>query len=310
MTEIKRKREKGVTLIELMIVLVIAAILVGGVYTLFATQQRSYFVQDQVAGVQQDARAALTIMARDIRMAGFMTGSEGFNVNGFSFAVNPANNGTGGIDSITVVIGVDELLSGGNPVTVTNINGQNVTLSAPVGAFFNPDPQGYYVAFEGDQQVYVIGSIGTDTLNNLTPAPPVYLANVGARVFRIRAVTYQIQNNALQRIEVGIKSEPLAGDGATTIVEDLQFAYQVEGVDYWTYDGQVTGAEANDAAFPAGTDNADIKMVRVNIIVKTAVPDAEEASFFKPASEDHGQINADPGNRRRVYSTVVKMRNL
>jgi hypothetical protein len=248
-------------------------------------------------------------MARDIRMAGFMTGSDGFNVNGFSFAVNPANNGAGGIDSITVVIGADELLSGGNPVTVTNIVGQNVTLSAAVGDFFDPDPQGRYVAFEGDQQVYIISSIATSTLT-LTSSPPVYLANVGARVFRIRAVTYQIQNNALQRAEVGITTQPLAGDGTTTIVEDLQFAYQVEGVDYWTYDGQVTGAEANDAAFPAGTDNADIKMVRVNIIVKTAVPDAEETSFFKPASEDHGQINADPGNRRRVYSTVVKMRNL
>ena len=75
------KVDKGVTLIELMIVLVIAGLLVGGIYTLFATQQRSYFVQDRVAGVQQDARAVLTIMARDIRMAGFVTGegsSSGF----------------------------------------------------------------------------------------------------------------------------------------------------------------------------------------------------------------------------------------
>src|SRR4030042_2782945 len=91
-------KNRGVTLIELMIVLVIAAILVAGIYSLFITQQRSYTVQDQVAGAQQDARAALTLMARDIRMAGFLLGSEGFNVNGAQFAVTP-NNNAGGTDS-------------------------------------------------------------------------------------------------------------------------------------------------------------------------------------------------------------------
>ena len=50
--------DKGVTLIELMIVLVIAGIVIGAIYTIFATQQRSYYVQDRVTGIQQDARAA------------------------------------------------------------------------------------------------------------------------------------------------------------------------------------------------------------------------------------------------------------
>ena len=92
------KNNNGVTLIELMIVLVIAAILVGGIYTLFTNQQRSYFVQDRVAGIQQDARAALGIMARDIRMAGLWTGAgsgTGFfgvgAIGGSNYAVDPGN---------------------------------------------------------------------------------------------------------------------------------------------------------------------------------------------------------------------------
>jgi prepilin-type N-terminal cleavage/methylation domain-containing protein len=312
MSEQRRKREEGVTLIELMVVLVIAAILVGGVYSLFTTQQRSYSVQDQVTGVQQDARAALTIISRDIRMAGLLIGSEGFNVNGAQFAITPTNGGAGNTDSITVSYAADEFTSGGNPVTITSIASAAVTLSADASGFFGSgtDPD-RFVAFEGDTAVYEISNVSTDTIT-LTTSPPVYLANVGARVFRAKAITYQVQNGALQRVENGGTPQPMIGDGTTTVMEDLQFAYQVEGVsDCWTFDGQVTGtAETNDAVLPGGATNADIKMVRINIIVRTAVPDPEETNFFKPASEDNPQSNTDTGCRRRVYTTVVKARNL
>jgi len=315
MIEKKRKQEQGVTLIELMIVLVIAAILVGGVYTLFTTQQRSYSVQDQVTGVQQDARAALTMIARDIRMAGLLIGSDGFTVNTFTFAITPTNGG--GTDSITVAYGADEFLSSsGDPVTVLNINGTSVTLTAAGGSFnagggfFDPDPEGRYVAFEGDNSVYQISGIPGAATLTLNESPPVYLANVGARVFRVRAITYTVTApdgssglGVLRRDEnTTLGAQPLVGDGETTFVEDLQFAYQVEGDAGWYND------PATD--FPAGSSQADIRMVRINIIVRTAVPDPEETSFFKPASEDNPQSNTDTGCRRRVYTTVVKARNL
>jgi len=62
---------KGITLIELLIVLVISALLVGGIYRLFVAQTRAYTVQDQVVEVQQSIRGAMEIMLRDLRMAGF-----------------------------------------------------------------------------------------------------------------------------------------------------------------------------------------------------------------------------------------------
>ena len=305
-----------------MVVMVIAAILVGGVYTLFMTQQRSYSVQDQVTGVQQDARAALTFITRDIRMAGGLLGSGGFNVHGAQFAITPTNGGSGGTDTITVVYAADEFTSGGSSVTVTNISGVDVTLSADPSSFFDSgsDPD-RFVAFEGDDTVYEISSINTAGANTLTltTSPPVYLETVAARVFRAKAITYQVQNGVLQRAENGGTAQPMAGDGTTTVVEDLQFAYQVEGVgDCWTFDGQVTGAtETNDAALPGGATNADIRMVRINITVRTAVEDATVADadpaarFDQPTIEDHTTgLNTDDGFRRRVYTTVVKARNL
>jgi prepilin-type N-terminal cleavage/methylation domain-containing protein len=63
--------EKGVTLIELLIVMVIAVLLVGGIYRLFIAQSKAYAVQDQVVEVQQNIRIAMEILLRDLRMAGF-----------------------------------------------------------------------------------------------------------------------------------------------------------------------------------------------------------------------------------------------
>jgi prepilin-type N-terminal cleavage/methylation domain-containing protein len=62
--------EKGITLIELLIALVISGIIVAAIYRLFVAQTRSYTVQDQVAEVQQNVRSAMEILVRDIRQAG------------------------------------------------------------------------------------------------------------------------------------------------------------------------------------------------------------------------------------------------
>jgi prepilin-type N-terminal cleavage/methylation domain-containing protein len=305
---------KGVTLIELMIVLVIAAILVGGIYTLFATQQRSYFVQDGVAGIQQDARAVLTIMARDIRMAGlavgvggatgFTDGTTPFAISGFNFAVNPTNSDSAP-DSLTVVLGVNEL------GTVQSIAGTLVTLDNNVASdntfvAFDLQPGRLYQATpDGTNVMPVTNFPGGDT-------------TVGGKAYGVKAITYTVTAldgtaglGSLRRNEnTGAGAQPLAGDGTTTFVEDLQFAYQVEGDAGWYNDPSTD--------FPAGTNQANIEMVRISINVRTAIEDATVADadaaarFDQPVLEDHTTtgLNTDDGFRRRVYTTVVKVRNL
>ncbi len=63
--------QKGMTLIELLVGLVISAIIVAGVYRVFVAQTRAYTVQEQVVEVQQNIRGAMELMLRDIRMAGY-----------------------------------------------------------------------------------------------------------------------------------------------------------------------------------------------------------------------------------------------
>jgi prepilin-type N-terminal cleavage/methylation domain-containing protein len=65
-------QSRGFTLVEILVVLVIMGVVTGAVYTTFLTTQRQAYTQDEVVEVQQNLRAALDYLVKDIRMAQFM----------------------------------------------------------------------------------------------------------------------------------------------------------------------------------------------------------------------------------------------
>jgi type IV pilus assembly protein PilW len=74
----KQKFTKGFTLIELLIAMVISSILVSGIYALFHKQVATHNTERLVVSMQQNARAAISFMERDIRMARYdPTGASG-----------------------------------------------------------------------------------------------------------------------------------------------------------------------------------------------------------------------------------------
>ncbi len=70
LTEPFRRLHSGLTLIELVVAMAVAGILLAGGYGIFLSHQRTYAVQDQVVEIQQNARVAMNLLARDLRMAG------------------------------------------------------------------------------------------------------------------------------------------------------------------------------------------------------------------------------------------------
>ena len=62
---------KGLSLVEMLVALVISSIIVGGSYGLFVSQNRIYSRQEQVIEVQQSLRLAMNIMVRDLQMVGY-----------------------------------------------------------------------------------------------------------------------------------------------------------------------------------------------------------------------------------------------
>ena len=95
------KRQKGLSLIEMLIAMVIALMIIGGVYRTFTAQQKTYVVQEQVSEAQQSVRAVMDLIARDIRMAGF--GSPPWPVGGLSETFTITVGGGGPPDRVVTL---------------------------------------------------------------------------------------------------------------------------------------------------------------------------------------------------------------
>lgn len=65
------RRQRGLSLIEVMVAMVIGLILMAGVGYVYLSGKRSYNVQSAAATVQENGRFALDFMRPEIRMAGF-----------------------------------------------------------------------------------------------------------------------------------------------------------------------------------------------------------------------------------------------
>src|SRR4029077_6949387 len=63
--------ERGFTLIELMIAIVISSVIVSGGYTILTTTHKATISNERAVGTQQNTRVAMELIARDIKQAGF-----------------------------------------------------------------------------------------------------------------------------------------------------------------------------------------------------------------------------------------------
>jgi type IV pilus assembly protein PilW len=68
---INNPADTGFTLVELLVALAIFSLVVASIYSSFGSQNKIYHAQEKVATIQQNIRAAMYIMERDIRMAGY-----------------------------------------------------------------------------------------------------------------------------------------------------------------------------------------------------------------------------------------------
>jgi prepilin-type N-terminal cleavage/methylation domain-containing protein len=70
MTPVLRSRY-GFTLVELMVAMAIGLIVTGAIYAMYQSYQRSQVAQQLAVDMQQNGRAAMALMKREIRMAGY-----------------------------------------------------------------------------------------------------------------------------------------------------------------------------------------------------------------------------------------------
>jgi len=71
----------GFTLIEFLVAMAIAMVIMAALFRTFKVQQDSYVIQDQVSAMQQNLRAAMYMITRDLQMAGYYTNFDGTNIS-------------------------------------------------------------------------------------------------------------------------------------------------------------------------------------------------------------------------------------
>ncbi|MCK4533918.1 MAG: prepilin-type N-terminal cleavage/methylation domain-containing protein [Syntrophobacterales bacterium] len=97
-----RKSDAGFTIIELLIAMAVGLAVLGATYSIFILHSKTFGNQEQIAEMQQNVRAAMDFMTREIRMAGYdYTGSAGAGI------VSPASNSINFTLDITSTSGPD-----------------------------------------------------------------------------------------------------------------------------------------------------------------------------------------------------------
>ena len=71
MPNVSVNTSRGLTLIELMIALSIGMVVLGALTSTFILQRKAYRTQEQVIEMTQIARAAMDMIGREVRMAGY-----------------------------------------------------------------------------------------------------------------------------------------------------------------------------------------------------------------------------------------------
>jgi prepilin-type N-terminal cleavage/methylation domain-containing protein len=212
------RQNKGITLIELLVALVIAGILMAAIYRTFMSQQKTYVIQEQVVDMQQNVRALINRMMREIRIAGF----------GNVSMVLPVTIGGRTFNNVVnldiPVAGALTIVSAMGFTTLTAIPATNqITVNSLT------DSQGNTLFDLGNRKYVSIGGVESYTITNIVgttltlSGTLTYNHPVNTPVFAIRAISYQVgivdgKPTLLRDENTGAGGQPLADN-----IESLQF---------------------------------------------------------------------------------------
>jgi prepilin-type N-terminal cleavage/methylation domain-containing protein len=282
---------RGLTLIELLVSLVLTTLLIAALYKTFMVQHKTYTVQEQVVDMQQNVKAAAFRMVKEIRMAGFgrMAG-EYVPGTGYVSRILPVM--FRGKNDETILY--RNILNRDTPapgcltiITATHSRDESASLLGVSSRFeiivdklkYNQDRDLFnlenkrYVSIDGVESNVIIGiaeeTVGEVTRYRLTLQHPLQYSYLpGTRIFPVTAMSFQL---------AGI--EKVGGDMQSVAenIESATFEYFDDQGNPTPYDGE-------------------IRMVRVAVTARTDRPD--------PA------LKEKEGYRRRQVATNIQIRNL
>lgn len=213
-------RQRGLTLVELMIGILLSLLILTAVVYVFAGSRASYRNQESLSAVQESGRIALEVLNRDIRMAGnpgcgnvnFLDHRSPLLFNN-EIALVPAPGATpADPDGITIRRGSPEF------ATVVNspaLNQVELTSTVPLGVINAGDILLLSdCAFTEAMTVQVVAGNQLTATGNLSRQ-----FRPGSQVMRLETVVYAVVGGELRR----------NGQAVAAGITDLQFLYGIAG---------------------------------------------------------------------------------
>jgi prepilin-type N-terminal cleavage/methylation domain-containing protein len=307
----------GFTLIELLVAVALGLVILAGLFRTFKVQLDSYVIQDQVSAMQQNLRAAMYMITRDLQMAGYYTNfdrnnrqldwnDDGTNETGrpLSFGRNNVSASGDGIKDNTDVIvivkagaeahklGTGEGASAG-VITLSSrdLDGDGIAdINSATGKKFG-------LLVKQDLSFADFFQVDSASGNITPPGGLVENYTSGDTVFRTDIIIYKVDDTAPTRPCLVRKN--LGNDNGYQVIaeniDNLQFRYQLND-----------GTWVND---PAG-NQARVRAVEVLLVARTAYA---QRGYRDTSSIVFGDYTIPPPNdayRRKTINSIVKTRNV
>jgi len=317
----------GFTIIELLVAMALGMVILAGLFRTFKVQHDSYVIQDQVSAMQQNLRAAMHLITRDLQMAGYYTNFDRNNRqldwNDLDGDSNPSNNTETGRPLIFAVNNASggDIKGGTDVIVIVKAGSEGHTLTSGEGA------SGGVIALSSRD----LDGDGTADLNNTSKTfgllvkedlsfadffqvdsasgsinPPGGLVEnytSGDTVFRTDIIIYRVRADATHPC---LERKNLGNDSGYQVI--------AENIDYLKFRYQL-----NDGTWtrnPTGNDARRVRAVEVFLIGRTAFPQRgySDTSTYTFGSEPTVQNYTPPGNdqryRRKTMTSVIKTRNI
>jgi len=152
--------QSGFGLVELMIAMTLGLVLLGGIGYVYIGSRGAFRTTDNLSRMQENARYALDVMSRDIRMAGYIGCGNMASIRVNTIAKPPVPPMTIG----NALIGYNSGSGWTNPTTITRVAGTDVL--SVMGAFSNGvnltgnlAPQNANVQINGNPDSFQMGDV-------------------------------------------------------------------------------------------------------------------------------------------------------
>jgi type IV pilus assembly protein PilW len=332
-------KQKGFSLIELMIAMMLGIFITGGLIQLFINSKQSYRVQENLSRLQENGRFAMNFIRHDIRMAGYMGCSASTRLlkntlndnTSFNYDFTKALVGFNatGTDNWTPTLdtGIPEPLTDRDIITIRGILGSGVDIIGQPAAVCNDSAAAHAAnlkvvnnAYFADNDIVLAGNCENMAIFQISQfnSGEVVVHNTGAAVpgnaekdlgacfagngklYKLSTRSYFIRNNPQNIPTLYRKDGTGNAEQMVEGIEDMQILY-----------GEDTDNDNTPNYYlPAGTAglNMDnVVSIRVSLVVSTLVDNLATQAI--PYTVFDNTVTPIDRRLRRVFTSTVAIRN-